>query len=63
MKRILGILLTATMLITSVFGGALAQGTVEPTTIQFWNSFTGADGAQLVHLWTGSTQRTNGALL
>ena len=50
MKRILGILLTATMLLSAVFGGALAEGAVEPITIQFWNSFTGADGAQLVQL-------------
>lgn len=50
MKRVLGLLLTAIMLVSSVFGGALADGAAEPVTIQFWNSFTGADGAQLVQL-------------
>lgn len=50
MKQILSVLLVAMMLLVNVFGGALAKEAVDPVTIQFWNSFTGADGAQLVQL-------------
>lgn len=46
--RVLAFALTMTLLLTS-FSGALAS-TAEPITIKFWNSFTGADGDQLVEL-------------
>lgn len=47
MKKILSMFLAALLLVSSACCGAMAE---EPVTIQFWNSFTGADGAQLVQL-------------
>ena len=45
MKKFLCLLLTAMLVFGSTaLGTALAD---EPVTIQFWNSFTGADGAIL----------------
>ena len=47
MKKIVSLFLAALMLISSAMCGAMAE---EPVTIQFWNSFTGADGAILERL-------------
>ena len=46
MKRILCLVLVAIMSIAGVAGAAAEES--NPITIQFWNSFTGADGDLLV---------------
>ena len=48
MKRILCLVLVAIMSIAGVAGAAAEES--NPITIQFWNSFTGADGDLLVEL-------------
>ena len=48
MKRVLCLILVAVMSIAGVAGAVAEESS--PITIQFWNSFTGADGDLLVQL-------------